>query len=125
MCFITYKKPVYNIAEEDIEVFKVSDCFGIFDHYFKSLFYQHVYEKDTFQREIKISDRKYPGHSFYLIEHGYHSYSKEYPFNRSARNYRLALFIIPKGTRYTKNSDLEIVSETIIFKNYLNWEDVK
>ena len=132
MCWGTNRpiKKCRHIADKDIETFKIINSDNT-PYYYGDI----VYEVGKVCPIIKLRRN-----SFDEIEKGYHSYSKEkcyideygsgkYPdrcvkrkfdcipicnySHKLCDGYKLADFIIPKGTKYYENEWGEIVSETI------------
>ena len=121
------------IAEKDIIVYK----YGFKENdIFISRFTNYLYIKNKHNPEIKL-EAKYEqpdtllGNKFepfhYIILNGYHSYLKLENMKDELYNSQdprideivLAKFIIPKNSEYYINTNNQIVSNNIIFKDFI------
>lgn len=141
MCFyINPDNKEVKIADKDIPCWKVlkrRKCAKSF----RSPIHDHkVFKKDVVNKKVELlpifyNRPKIAGtipcanggiiiHTLGVIDQGYHSYSKRSIATKAWKNelrfdfdyiYKIAKFIIPKGTKYYYNPDFnEYVSETII-----------
>lgn len=113
MCFIVENnKP--KIAKRNIKVYKFVDEIDstTCESYWKN--YKYTQNKVCKKIKLKFTKSKFFGNT---IEKGYHSYIYNDDYHIRVNS----IFIIPKGSEYYVNiEDGEYVSDTIIFKKYLN-----
>lgn len=128
MCWKSNIEPIPIIAKDNIIVYKYG--FRTSDDYFESRFRCHPYKKQESQPIVKINIYTYDLYAKYSVYQGYHSYltldilKYHLKFERMGErrcfnNLAIAAFIIPKDTIYYLNDNKEIVSESIIFLDFL------
>ena len=129
------------IAKKDIVVYKV--CSKIDDNKVRASYYERIYRKNalynstfSYTNQETYSDNTEGftmhelGKPLSFVAEGFHAFT-------SLDKKRLVLqiweddkdvvckFIIPKGAKYYQNIAGNIVSNQIIFKEILNWEDIE
>lgn len=128
MCF--YVSPEFRevqVAKKAMAVYKISYSYFNDNHgkeFVPRFQYPFVYLKEKLVKRNVLRGKKYPtGHG---INIGLHSYatSKIARERRSALRMssveRIGQFIIPKGARYLKNENGEIVSNKLYFKKFMD-----
>lgn len=137
--------PIHSIAKEDIEVYKIGspnkkknrfNCL-----YMDTFFYIKNENTPKINLELQVQeDNIIKGRTIYFIDEGYHCYDeytklrplftnpiKGHKYDFSIRNcdtfyHKVCAgkFIIPKDSKYYVNNFGEIVSEKLIFKEFLD-----
>lgn len=130
MCLVT-TDPTVHIAEEDMIVYKQG--LKETENIFNSSFYTFSYKKDVlYETEIGIgtglyfdcmSDRVYDNieekHLHYFGP-GFHSAFNPNRFNDTGTEEdSIAEFIVPKGAEYIKDATSLLISNKIIFKQWI------
>ena len=154
MCWRSRIKPVINVANKDIEVYKIlfssdGNDVGI------SLITKYTYLKEEVNKmkngnSLPVS---FDIDETYNIDEGFHSYDGKCKFLFGKNFFEqeifclydiactektiykeklitvpkscvIGLFIIPSGSHYYENEDGEIVSDSIILKEMINIEDI-
>lgn len=143
MCWTSYKTPVSQIADSDINIFKIVRKTHIAERS-KSLFYNFEYnlkEPYSLSEKLEVDARLHFNNSReFIINEGFHSYHPKvylrispyivevlvsrYEFHIGWIPYSndlvIAHGIIPKGSQYFLNSNGEYVSNRIILTEYTN-----
>lgn len=112
--------PKYKIAKKDIPVFKYLDkqiIYGSGEIYYVAPFFHFVYtfgkEHTSELGEIQVRDIFQ-----YQVNKGLHSiYDEEAAINKKLSCSKLFKGMIPKGARYMKGKNKEIVSDKLIVFN--------
>ena len=125
MCWTSKIKPVYEIAKEDIVVYK-SFCKDDFIYENSELvricsFHRaYPYEVNKINKSIRLNHHFGVSGHYHVIDEGYHSYEKMSPQSLYAYlkiGLRYVKCIIPKGSTYVINQAGEVVSSNIIVTN--------
>lgn len=118
------------IAKRDLKVYKAgyNNWDGIFHCSYRSYAYEKDVEHNTdfgFSYDSSVYDKVEKNYSDSIPEgnrvyvtNGFHSFLTKCKDRVSSRE-SFALFIIPKGSKYYCNKVGNVVSDTIIFKNFL------
>lgn len=124
--------PECEIAKEDITVFKQGYFFGENDEMFSPRFYFNFnYKRGEPARHqplgIVPDDMEYEGNIYFRVEEGYHAYTQQAAATLSFMGDSLAVFVIPKGTRYCRSfKGTEIAAETMTYlMPYEEWKSAQ
>ena len=138
MCWKSKIKPLKQIADTDIPVIKTLlkhddyNNYGIYYSCYQNFKYKIGETYDIDKHSLKVESKNI--HDIYIIRNGYHSYdskctistekitgmkfikwNKDFSVDVHDKLTVLALFNIPKGSKYYENENGEIVSNKIKF----------
>lgn len=145
MCWSSKSKPVRQIADSDIEIYKIMKYNTVHESYY-SLHFYHKYVIGEDNAKVDLNPNMENEGEYHIFE-GYHSYSPEcfigiskymsfqgyfiiygieedgrnevLEYDDNSENLKILKCVIPKGSEYYTNKEGEMVSSNIIPKEEL------
>jgi len=137
MCTVIQKEQLPKIAEKDIEVYKLAQvkmsdtfmsaykgfCYKAGKEYRTEFTFSNIAEQVSDSYELKWRNITIPVYNRRYVMEGFHSYNSIKRLKLTelySYSVIIGLFIIPKGATYYENGAGNIVSNRLIFKNYVD-----